>query len=99
MTKVRHSLERLCAKKGELDIQSIEGKIEGLWELLEQSMSVMDELSHAYMQIGKHDSNATTNTEQKILNLKHYKQLKGRRVQLTNFCKLNQNKQVSQSVL
>ena len=63
MTKVRHSLERLCAKKGELDIQSIEGQIEGLWELLEQSMSVMDELSHAYMQIGKHDSNATTNTE------------------------------------
>ncbi|CAB4043201.1 Hypothetical predicted protein, partial [Paramuricea clavata] len=63
VTKVRHSLERLCAKKGELDIQSIEGQIEGLWELLEQSMSVMDELSHAYMQIGKHDSNATTNTE------------------------------------
>ncbi|CAB4027109.1 Hypothetical predicted protein, partial [Paramuricea clavata] len=28
-----------------------------------QSMSVMDELSHADMQIGKHDSNATTNTE------------------------------------
>jgi hypothetical protein len=49
MTKVRHSLERLCAKKGKLDIQSIEGQIEGLWELLEQSMSVMDELSHAYM--------------------------------------------------
>jgi hypothetical protein len=56
-------LERLCAKKGKLDIQSIEGQIEGLWELLEQSMSVMDELSHAYMRIGKHDSNATMNTE------------------------------------
>ncbi len=63
VTKVRHSLERLCAKKGELDIESVEGQIAGLWELLEQSMSVMDELSHAYLQIGKHDSHATTNAE------------------------------------
>ena len=45
VTKLRHSIEKLCVKKDGIDIQLVEKQVENLWDLLEKNMDIMDELS------------------------------------------------------
>ena len=44
-TKVRHVLEKLCAVQSEENVGEIEKNIEVLWELLEVTLSTIDELN------------------------------------------------------
>ena len=36
VTKLRHSIEKLCVKKDDIDIQLVEKQVENLWDLLEK---------------------------------------------------------------
>ncbi|CAB4038982.1 Hypothetical predicted protein, partial [Paramuricea clavata] len=49
VTKIRHNLEKLCAQKSKLNRSEIEAEIEALWDALETSLSVMDELCSTYI--------------------------------------------------
>ncbi len=36
VTRLRHSIEKLCVKKDEIDIQLVEKRVASLWDLLEK---------------------------------------------------------------
>ncbi len=54
VTRLRHSIEKLCVKKDEIDIQLVEKQVASLWDLLENNMDIMDELTVMYAKIGEH---------------------------------------------
>ena len=52
VTRIRHAQEKLCAKKGEINVEIIEKEIDGLWGVLEKCLAIIDELCYMYLQIG-----------------------------------------------
>jgi ABC-type transporter Mla MlaB component len=56
VTRLRHSIEKLCVKKDEIDIQLVEKQVASLWNLLEKNMDIMDELSVMYAKVGEHEN-------------------------------------------
>ena len=54
VTRLKHSIEKLCVKKDEIDIQLVEKQVASLWDLLENNMDIMDELTVMYAKIGEH---------------------------------------------
>ncbi|CAB4028912.1 Hypothetical predicted protein, partial [Paramuricea clavata] len=49
-TKARHHLEKLIVEKAEVDIQELEHRVETLWQILEDTQVIMDEMSAYFME-------------------------------------------------
>ena len=49
-TKTRHHLEKLIVENVSGNVQELEHRIETLWEALEETQSIMDELSVYFME-------------------------------------------------
>ena len=62
-TKVRHHVEKLCALKNMANVEEIEKDIEVLWELLDVTMGILDELSLMYITIDDQDGKKAISVE------------------------------------
>jgi hypothetical protein len=52
VTKLKHQLQKLCSvKDGNIDTAQIENCVSELWEILEETQLVMDEMSSLYLQM------------------------------------------------
>ena len=60
VTKVKHAIEKLCARRSENDdIELIDREIDNLSELLERSLETMDELACVYTKVGEKENKQT----------------------------------------
>jgi hypothetical protein len=62
-TKVQHVLEKLCAVQSEENVGEIEKNIEVLWELLEVTLSTIDELCLLYIKMDDYESKKAMSNE------------------------------------
>ena len=67
VTKLRHSIEKRCVKKDDIDTQLVEKQVENLWDLLEKNMDIMDELSSMYAKIGEHENKQACSKEADVV--------------------------------
>ncbi|XP_068753164.1 uncharacterized protein [Montipora capricornis] len=61
VTKTRHNLERLSAKRG--DCELIQGEINALWEVFERSLVIMDELQTRYLHLKQNENKKSVEDE------------------------------------
>ena len=61
VTKRRHNLERLSAKRG--DCELIQGEINALWEVFERSLLIMDELQTRYLHLKQNENKKSVEDE------------------------------------
>ena len=61
VTKTRHNLERLSAKRG--DCELIQGEINALWEVFERSLLIMDELQTRYLHLKQNENKKSVEDE------------------------------------
>ena len=67
VTKFRQSIENLCVKKDDIDIQLVEKQVKNLWDLLEKNIDIMDELNSMYAKIGEHENKQACSKEADVV--------------------------------